>query len=178
MSADLFGAAPPSSAAAFSPCRTWRYRLERVWDPVLPRAAFILLNPSTADETLDDPTIRRCIGFAKSWGMGGLVLGNAFALRSTDPYALQTHQDPVGPENNAHLAAIAAEAPDGVVVCGWGFHARLGQRGRAVIELLERAGARPHTLKLTKWGEPGHPLYLRKDLEPMPYQLPPIGRTR
>ena len=164
-------------SAVFSPCRTWRYRLERVWNPALPRATFILLNPSTADETLDDPTIRRCIGFAKSWGMGGLVLGNAFALRSTDPFALRAHQDPQGPENDRHLAEIAAQAHEGIVVCGWGTHANLHQRDRAVIGVIENAGGRPHSLKRTKYGEPGHPLYLRKDLYPVPYRLPDAGRT-
>ena len=150
-------------SAIFSPCRTWRYRLERQWSSG-PVAAFILLNPSTADETNDDPTIRRCIGFAKVWGMGGLVLGNAFALRSTDPRGLYSHVDPVGPDNNEALAGIARQAA--TVVCGWGTHGAFMGRGAAVAKIIREAGATPMALKVTAAGHPGHPLYLRADLKP------------
>lgn len=150
-------------SAVFSPCRTWRYRLSRFWDEG-PTAAFILLNPSTADETNDDPTIRRCIGYAKAWGMGGLVLGNIFALRSTDPKGLYGHADPVGPENNEHLARIASDAA--TIVCGWGAHGAFRDRGREVLNLIRAAGVTPMALKVTNAGHPGHPLYLRADLQP------------
>ncbi|MBB3937717.1 DUF1643 domain-containing protein [Aureimonas phyllosphaerae] len=162
--------------AVFSSCRTWRYRLERVWDAALPRVAFILLNPSTADETNDDPTIRRCIGYARAWGMGSLVLGNIFAYRSTSPFALREVCDPIGPDNDQHLAEIAVASS--IVVCGWGAHGRLHQRDRRVVELIAEAGGRPHALRLTNGGEPGHPLYLRKDLQPRPYTMPREGFTR
>lgn len=162
--------------AIFSDCRTWRYRLERVWDTALPRAAFILLNPSTADETNDDPTIRHCIGYAKTWGMGGLVLGNIFAYRATDSFELRREEDPVGPDNDQHLAEIAVASS--ILVCGWGAHGRLRQRDRRAVEIIEAAGARPHALKLTRFGEPGHPLYLRKNLQPRPYAMPREGFTR
>lgn len=163
-------------SAVFSPCRTWRYCLERVWDPALPRAAFILLNPSTADETKDDPTIRRCIGFAKAWGMGGLVLGNAFALRSTDPFVLRDHADPIGPDNDQHLAELAKGAE--TVVCGWGAHGVLNERDRRVCEIIEAAGAQPMALKRTFGGQPGHPLYLKRTLWPSPYSVPAVGFSR
>ncbi len=162
---DLFAAASPFAPAVFSPCRAWRYRLERRWGNG-PLAAFILLNPSTADETNDDPTIRRCIGFAKAWGYSGLVLGNAFALRSTDPAALYVHDDPVGPDNDAALAAIARDAER--VVCGWGTNGRHKDRGAAVLTMLRSAGATPMALSLTAGGSPGHPLYLRADAQPFP----------
>lgn len=151
--------------AIFSDCRTWRYRLERTWAPELPRAAFILLNPSTADETNDDPTIRRCIGYAKAWGYGGLVLGNIFALRSTDPAALYGHPDPVGPDNDMHLMAIAESSS--AIVCGWGAHGVERKRGARVLEMIRQGpGRRAMALKMTKGGQPGHPLYLRADLQP------------
>src|SRR5690348_7021805 len=101
--------------AEFSPCRTWRYVLRRRWGVGTP-VGFILLNPSTADERLDDPTIRRCIGFARSLGYPALVLGNLFALRSTDPRALRSAFDPIGPGNNEALLSISAEC-DGRIIC-------------------------------------------------------------
>ena len=152
-------------SAIFSPCRTWRYRLERRWGEG-PLVAFILLNPSTADETMDDPTIRRCIGYAKTWGYGGLVVGNIFALRSTDPKVLQSADDPVGPENDEHLLAIAESAS--VVICGWGAHGKIAGRGHEVMKLLQ--AHRPKYLKMTKLGAPQHPLYLKGDLTPRDWE--------
>jgi len=152
--------------ATFSPCRTWRYTLRRRWADGK-SAAFILLNPSTADEVQDDPTIRRCIAYAKRWGYGGLILGNAFALRSTDPRGLYSHADPNGPGNDQALAEIAKEADR--VVCGWGTHGALMGRGAAVLDIIRQAGAEPLALKLTAAGYPGHPLYLRQDLQPFPF---------
>lgn len=158
---------PAFQPASFSPCRTWRYRLERRWDDG-PLCGFILLNPSTADETKDDPTIRRCIGFAKSWGFGGLVLGNIFALRSTDPKALYGHHDPVGAENDGYLARLTAEAR--TIVCGWGVHGAHQERGVAVLNLLRGRCAAPMALKVTSGGHPGHPLYIAAStpLVPLP----------
>lgn len=156
---------PPT--AEFSPCRTWRYVLRRTWGEG-PRVGFILLNPSTADETNDDPTIRRCIGYAKRWGAGGLVLGNIFALRSTDPAALYSAADPIGPDNDEALLRIAREVSGGRLVLGWGNHGALMARGRAVVADLLAAGIKPLALSITQSGAPGHPLYLRSDLEPFP----------
>ena len=147
--------------AIFSPCRKWRYTLERRWGGGT-TAAFILLNPSTADETQDDPTIRRCIGYAKAWGHGSLIVGNIFALRSTDPKALYSADDPVGPDNDGYLNGIADMAS--VVVCGWGTHGGFRGRGSEVLRMLE--AFRPTYLKLTKGGLPCHPLYLKSDLAP------------
>lgn len=163
---DLFDYDEDYHPATFSPCRTWRFRLERRWSAG-PKAAFILLNPSTADETKDDPTIRRCIGFAKAWGFGGLVLGNIFALRSTDPRGLYSHADPIGPGNDDALRGIAREAEK--VICGWGTHGALNGRGSFAFDVMRQAGAEPLALKVTAAGFPGHPLYIGADTIPRPF---------
>lgn len=152
-------------AAEFSPCRTWRYVLRRRWASVRP-VGFILLNPSTADEEADDPTIRRCVGFAKSWGAGGIVVGNLFALRSTDPRVLRSAVDPIGPGNDAALLRIANEVKGAPLICGWGTHGSLNGRGRDVVTMLFDAGVRPMALAITADGSPGHPLYLNGRSKP------------
>jgi len=152
-------------AAEFSPCRTWRYVLRRRWGPGRP-CGFILLNPSTADETENDPTIRRCIGYAKAWGFGALTLGNLFAFRATLPKDMRAAADPVGPDDDAALLAIAREAGEGRIVCGWGAHGAFQGRSAAVLRLLHANSMHPHALTLTGAGEPGHPLYMRGDLKP------------
>lgn len=152
------------TGAVLSDDRTYRYRLWRQWDVSKPTLAFVMLNPSTADETDDDPTIRRCLGYAKDWGYGSLVVGNLFALRSPDPERLREHDAPVGPENDAHLEAIAAEADR--VVAAWGANGSLHDRAREVADLL--AGELV-ALETTKSGHPVHPLYQPVDAEPEPW---------
>lgn len=122
---------------------------------------FIGLNPSTADETLDDPTIRRCIGYAKDWGYGGLLMTNIFAYRSTDPRGLLTVEDPIGPDNDKALLKCFLEVD--LAIAAWGVHGTLVERDKRVRELL----APLHYLRLTKAGHPAHPLYLPKALKPM-----------
>lgn len=149
--------------AIISACGTYRYRLTRPAEQLLPQratAVFLMLNPSTADATLDDPTIRRCRGFAKTWDCAGLIVANLYALRSTDPGGLWLHTDPVGPENDQHLAALAGEIGD--VVCAWGVNAQ-ADRVAAVTDVLRQAGARLWCLGMTKSGAPRHPLYVRGD---------------
>jgi hypothetical protein len=124
-----------------------------MWDAEKPTLAFIMLNPSTADETDLDPTCRRCKGFAEDWGYGRLVVGNLFALRSTDPDQLYDHSDPVGPENDDHLQQICDEAD--MVVAAWGTHGDLHDRGREVAAMLPEL----YALDTTKAGHPNHPLY-------------------
>jgi hypothetical protein len=150
-------------SAIFSPDRVWRYQLRRVWDPQLPPVAFVGLNPSTADETHDDPTVRRCIGFARRWGYGSLIMANAFAFRATDPREMMDAADPVGPDNDLHLRAIAAEAP--LVVAAWGAHGVFHGRSAQLTVLLGEVSA----LGLTKGGEPRHPLYVRGDVQRIAY---------
>lgn len=146
----------------FSPCRTYRYTLWREWIGGEGYAMFVGLNPSTADETQDDPTIRRCIAFAKAWGYGGVCMTNLFAYRATLPEVMKATSDPVGPDNDEYLRALAADA--GVVVAAWGANGTHKGRDAEVRKLLPEL----HCLALTKDGHPGHPLYLRKTLTPFP----------
>lgn len=149
------------SAVFSEPDRRWRYELRRVWDEK-PLCAFIGLNPSTADETHDDPTVRRCIGYAVRWGYGGLIMLNIFAYRSTDPRRLAEVLDPVGPRNDEFILSGVAEAE--MTVAAWGVYGNWQRRGDWVRAMLgDRA---LHALGLTKSGEPRHPLYLRADAVP------------
>lgn len=148
--------------AVFSADRKYRYLLRRRWGAG-PAVGFILLNPSTADETQDDPTIRRCIGFAKNWGYGGLTLGNLFAYRATKPEDMKAQADPVGPQNDHYLETFYNEARG--VVCGWGAHGSHMARGEAV-RLLMRNRVTLMALRLNGDGQPAHPLYLPATLKP------------
>jgi hypothetical protein len=156
-----------NAGAVFSPCFTYRYRLWREWAwpkeiGRTPRfALFIMLNPSKADEEVLDPTVRRCVKFARAWGFDGLEVCNLFALRSTDPKPLYTVDDPVGPDNDRIILERAAAAS--LVVLAWGNHGRLNARGKVVRELLFGALIQPKWFRLTKHGEPEHPLYLSAD---------------
>ena len=150
--------------AVFSPCRTYRYLLWREWIGGVGYAMFVGLNPSTADETQDDPTIRRCIAFAKSWGYAGLCMTNLFAFRATDPKDMMAVADPVGPDNNANLLDVAKDA--GVIVAAWGAKGTHKGRDAEVCKMLPPL----HFLALTKDGHPGHPLYLPKTLTPFPME--------
>lgn len=155
------------TGATFSPCRTWRYVLWRVWNEALPKVAFIGLNPSTADEMQDDPTIRRCMGYARSWGYGGIHMLNLFAFRATDPKDMKASFDPVGPENGRYLILWCASAQ--LRVAAWGAHGEFKNRGADVRSLLWDMDL--HHLGLTKAGHPKHPLYLRADLNPISYRV-------
>lgn len=148
------------SGATLSPCRKYRYDLWRTWIGGDGYAMFVGLNPSTADETTDDPTIRRCIGFAKSWGYAGLCMTNLFAFRATQPSDMMRADDPIGPENDETLRRHAADA--GIVIAAWGAHGTYRGRDRAVRVMLPAI----HALRLTKDGHPGHPLYLPASLRP------------
>lgn len=144
----------------------YRYRLVRRWSNA-PAVNWVMLNPSTADADHDDPTIRRCVGFAHRWGYGGIVVTNLFALRTPDPAQLLAAAEPIGPDNDAYIEGAARECRD--VLCAWGQHGAHRKRALHVTQLLNRAGARLLCLKLTNSMQPGHPLYLRGDLKPMAY---------
>ncbi len=148
------------SGAEFSPCRLYRYSLWRLWDD-RPKVAFIGLNPSTADETADDPTIRRCIGYASDWGYGGLYMLNLFAFRATDPKDMKAASDPVGPDNNLALTGHALTCAK--TIAAWGNDGLYRARSAAVRAMLPRL----YCLGLNANGEPKHPLYLAKNLRPV-----------
>jgi hypothetical protein len=151
-------------SATFSPCRLYRYTLTREWDESLPTVVFCGLNPSTADETLDDPTIRREVGFAKDWGFGRLVKVNAYGYRSTDPKGLWTVDDPRGEDNFMWIRHWATK-PGVTFVAAWGNNIR-DRDAFELRRLLRGNGVTVHALKLTKTGNPSHPLYLPKTLKP------------
>jgi hypothetical protein len=155
-----------NSGATFSPCRKYRYKLWRIWDDSLPMVAFIGLNPSTADETKNDPTITRCINYAKKWGYGGMYMMNIFAFRATDPNVMKAEKRPIGPENDYHLYDIAKSVES--VVCSWGNHGSHADRSEFVTSRLFD-DMKLHCLGTNKSGEPKHPLYLKADLEPIEF---------
>jgi hypothetical protein len=157
------------TGALFSPCRTWRYRLWRAWNLEKPRLVFVMLNPSTADETKPDATITRCMLRAKNMGYGGLEVVNIFALRSTDPDALYNAADPVGPENDKHILAVCDTAigRGGQIILGWGKHGAFRKRGDVVRRMLDDNQLDSYALVINKDGSPKHPLYIAMDKEPI-----------
>jgi len=151
-------------SATFSPCRTWRYSLSRetAGDAACGSVAFVGLNPSIADEHRDDPTIRRCVGFARRWGFARLHVVNLYAFCSTDPRVLHDAADAVGPENDGMLQRFVSQAD--LVVCAWGTAADPG-RAEDVLAWIPA----PFCLGLTTHGSPRHPLYVRAATDPIPY---------
>ena len=153
-----------TNTAIFSPCRKYRYSLWRDWSGLFTQNKYVMfigLNPSTADEKNDDPTIRRCISYAKAWGFDGLCMANIFAFRATEPKDMLSEVDPVGVENDRYLVELAGKVD--LVIAAWGtlgVHMGRDETVRSMIDCL-------HYLRLTKEGYPGHPLYLPKDLRPI-----------
>lgn len=125
---------------------------------------FIGLNPSVADHQIDDPTLRRCIGFAKTWGYGGSVTANLFAWRATKPTDLLTAENPVGPRNDWWIRRLVAETD--LVVAAWGNHGNYLNRADRIRSMIENLNC----LRITAQGEPAHPLYLPRGLKPFPMQ--------
>jgi hypothetical protein len=155
--------------AVFDVSGRYRYRLTREWDATLPRITFVMLNPSTADHRRDDPTIRRCIGFALAWGYGGVEVLNLFAWRATKPPDLRRAPAPVGPANDRHLRAAARRSAR--VIVAWGIHGTWQNRDQAALALLRRHGCAPLCLGLTRDGQPRHVLYLPHETSPTAYRL-------
>lgn len=167
------------SSAVLSPCGLYRYRLAREnllantegLDPFLAHrpVCWLMLNPSTADAQVDDPTVRRCVRFSRRWGYDRMVVANLLAYRSTHPKlvreALAHGVDVVGPDNDRHLLEVIAEAD--LVVAGWGAWAEyFPERTRRVRAIAREAGKDIHMLQLTQHGVPRHPLYLKSELTP------------
>src|SRR5439155_23971872 len=144
----------------------YRYSLWRAWSAYHPRIVFILLNPSTADEQRNDPTIRRCIGFARGWEFGSVEVVNLFAYRATDYRELFRVQDPIGKENNLFL--LQAVERCSTVVVGWGTRGTFLGRDRQVLSLLADIKD-VLCLGLTKGGLPRHPLYVRNESSLVPF---------
>lgn len=148
--------------ATFSADRRYRYTLSRLWSLMPPYLVVVGLNPSTADENADDPTIRRCIGFAKREGLYGLIMVNLFALRSTDPKALLRDPHPIGADNDAVLRQQTDRRDGSKVLCAWGAHPAAVERARSIYPTL---GPLLYCLGTTKDGHPRHPLYVPADRE-------------
>ena len=158
--------------ATFSPCYRYRYSLDRkAVNP--PRVAmydlvtFLMLNPSTADANVNDNTVAKCCVYAGLWGARNLTVVNAFGFRSTDPDGLRVVDDPIGPDNNASI--MEAVTRSSIVVCAWGKHGRVLNRGKTLTRQLLNEGIQLSYLKLNKDGSPSHPLYLPLSTMPVPW---------
>lgn len=152
------------STAVYSDCERYRYSLTRIWDPAGRRVLFVMLNPSTATEVQNDPTVERCERRARALGFGAFRVANIFAWRETDPHKMRRAADPVGPDNDAAILAGADWADQ--VVAAWGTHGAHGGRGPAVEALLRGTGQPLFHLGLTKGGHPKHPLYIAYAQQP------------
>lgn len=158
--------------ALLSECRKYRYTLTRTWDPGHFRALFLMVNPSMADHKNDDPTVKRCMSFAQSWGAGSLVIANWFAFRSSEPEDLLQQVDPVGPRNRRILKDLLFDAK--IVVCAWGSH---GNKVNALIAeeipyMQWSLNSRElWCLGTTQDGSPRHPLFLPRSAELEPFAL-------
>ena len=154
-----------ASVAVYSDCERYRYLLTRVWEPGGAKALFVMLNPSTATEAQNDPTVERCERRARTLGFGAFRVCNIFAWRDTDPRAMRRAADPVGSENDTAIRDSCFWAD--TIVCAWGTHgAHLG-RGPEVERLMRGTGRPLHHLGLTQDGHPKHPLYIGYKVTPV-----------
>lgn len=150
-------------SADISSCKAYRYALYRTWDESKGYALFIGLNPSTADEVEDDPTIRRCMGFSRAWGYGGLVMVNLFAYRATEPSEMMKYASPIGEKNDGYLESLTIQA--GIIIAAWGVHGQHMDRASDIMNRFHDL----HCLGITKGGHPRHPLYVKGDMKPIPF---------
>lgn len=162
-----------TSIAIYSPGEDYRYYLRREWEPRKRRVNFLMLNPSTATEHKNDPTLTRCQYLAGFWGYGGFSVTNLFAYRSTDPRGLRPIADPVGEANDAYIVGEVAHSDTALTICAWGVHGKLSGRDQAVLDMLANGdpenhlGCKLHYLKRNRRdGTPAHPLMLGYGLEP------------
>ena len=150
-----------NKTAVLSHDNIYRYQLSRIWHEEKPKILFIMLNPSTADEFVEDPTIRRVVTYAKDWGYGGVYVGNLYAFRSTDPKGLKSITDPVGPENITHIQTLISVVDK--VIYAWGNEEK-------EPDWLKKMVDTPYCIEISKKGIPKHPLYLKKCLIPQIYK--------
>jgi hypothetical protein len=148
-------------SAELSTCRNYRYALWRSWDDSKPRVMFIGLNPSTADEAQDDPTLRRCMNYAQAWGYGSVCITNLFAFRATEPNDMKNAKNPIGPDNDKWLKKLVSQSS--LIVAAWGNDGSFLNRSTQVRKFLPEL----HCLKCNKSGEPAHPLYQKANLSPI-----------
>lgn len=156
-----------ASIATYSPCENYRYALTRTWDPAGRKVLFIMLNPSTATEVQNDPTVERCERRARTLGYGAFRVCNIFAWRATNPKDMRAQPDPVGPENDLFITESCDWTDD--IVCAWGTHGEHLDRGKQVEELLRKTGQELSHLGLSKAGHPKHPLYIGYSVQPLPW---------
>jgi hypothetical protein len=153
--------------AVLSQCRTYRYRYVRVWDSHKPRLGVVGHSWSTTNALRSDATVRRCVGFARAWGYGGVDIGNLFGLQAADSWRLGSVADPIGPDNDAHLTAMCAD--NDLIVLAWGARA-CPDRARRVAQMLwhcsEDCGGSLAVLGWTERGQPRHPLYVPRHKTP------------
>ncbi len=157
------------SWAVYSDCERYRYSLQRAWEGGLGRVTFVMLNPSTATEVQNDPTVERCERRARAMGYSAFQVVNIFAFRATDPADMRRAADPIGPENDAAILAAAAWADR--IICAWGTHGAHLERGPQVAQMLRMAGHDLFHLGLSKGGAPKHPLYIGYSIQPMEWAL-------
>lgn len=149
----------------------YRYTLTRMWDEFAPTVTWIMLNPSTADDKVDDATIKRVIAFGKRWGCGTATVVNLFPFRATDPKDLKKHDEPdrVFKTNVDFIEQYTITNKPEYVICAWGVHGAFRRRAVRVATMLRDGGADLYALKVTETGQPCHPLYLPGDLKPQPW---------
>lgn len=160
------------STALYSACERYRYGLTRSWDTAGPRVMFVMLNPSTATEERNDPTIERCERRARALGAGSFEIANLFAFRATDPRDLRRAADPNGPDNDAVLHQSTRRADR--IIAAWGVHGTHRNRAQEVLSLLAAGKTPLFHLGLTKHGHPRHPLYLPYSQQPVAWIVSPL----
>ena len=169
LSHDMFG--DPVRLTRFSPCRKYRYFLQITWDENKPALVFLMLNPSTADEKANDSTVELCERRARKMGFGSVIILNLFAYRATEPSDMKKYINPVGIDNDLVIEATvrAVVASGGSIICAWGNHGAHQDRAKRVVAKLKAMGADLMALKLNTNGHPAHPLYLKYEDQPKPW---------
>lgn len=153
-----------ASVAVYSDCEAYRYDLTRAWDMAGRKVLFVMLNPSTATEFQNDPTVERCERRARALGFGAFRVTNIFAYRATDPKIMRAMADPIGAGNDAAIAAGTDWADS--IICAWGSHGAHMERGKSVEQALRATTKSLWHLGLTQAGQPKHPLYIGYDRQP------------
>lgn len=159
------------STAVYSDCERYRYSLTRIWDSTGRRVHFVMLNPSTATEVQNDPTVERCERRARTLGFGSFTVTNIFAWRDTDPRAMRAARDPIGPANDSAILEASAKADQ--IIAAWGTHGAHLDRGAQVEAVLRTIGKPLFHLGLSKAGHPKHPLYVAYTQQPVSWEKQP-----